>query len=392
MGAKRQTPSNDAPAIVPMIKTAIAFAAALGLASADDSHDTLLASVLAGTPAAHHAAIAYLIARMPPRDTGAVSAAYIRQNVELAFKARDEFPWGRQIPEDIFLNDVLPYASLDEARDDWRADFLSRFRKHVTGCRTAREAVTRVNAVVERETRVKYNTHRRVPNQGPRESMSSGMASCTGLSILLVDALRSVALPARIAGTAMWTTKEGNHDWVEVWLPDTKQWHFTEYNPDPAGLDHGWLLADAARALQGSLVHGIYATSWKSTGAHFPMVWAPDDESVPAVDVTRRYIDLGAKTLPEPGTCAVRVEVSRASNGGKPIRQAEQVDVWQGDILIATGLTPGPSDDTNRYFTTRVKQGLRYQIRQHSTGTTKPCESLAIGPKESFHRVTLTSP
>jgi hypothetical protein len=304
-----------------MIRAVIAFAVMLGIALADDPRAALCAAARADAPAAHHAAIAFLVGQMPRHDVGRVPAAYIRENVALAFRARDEFPWGREIPEDLFLNDVLPYASLDEARDEWRADFLSRFRKQVAGCRTAREAVARVNAVVERETGVKYSTIRRAPNQGPRESMSSGMASCTGLSILLVDALRSVGLPARIAGTAMWTTKDGNHNWVEVWLPETRQWHFTEYNPDPAGLDHGWLLADAARAVPGSLAHGIYATSWKSGGAHFPMVWAMGDESVPGVEVTRRYVDLGAKALPPPGECELRVDAVHADAGGKPAKR-----------------------------------------------------------------------
>lgn len=374
-----------------MTRIAIAFAVTLGIARADDPRAGLCATAQAEAPVAQHAAIAWLAGHMPPRDIGRVSPAYIRENVALAFQARSEFPWGREIPEDIFLNDVLPYASLDEARDEWRADFLSRFRKQVAGCRTAREAAARVNASVERETGVKYSTRRRIANQGPRESMSSGIASCTGLSILLVDALRSVALPARIAGTAMWTTKEGNHNWVELWLPDTKQWYFTEYNPDPAGLDHGWLLADAARALPGSLAHGIYASSWKPAGAHFPMVWAPEDESVPAAEVTRRYVDLGAGTLPAPGGCELRVEAVRAGDGGKPARRAVAVEVRQGDVLIATGLTPGASDDTNRYLIVPVKQGLRYQIWLR-VAAAKPCETLAIGQKENVRRVTLTLP
>ena len=57
--------------------------------------------------------------------------------------------------------------------------------------------------------------------------MRQGMASCTGLSILLVDALRSVGIPARFAGTASWHDDRGNHSWTEVRLDDG--WHFTEF-------------------------------------------------------------------------------------------------------------------------------------------------------------------
>lgn len=66
----------------------------------------------------------------------------------------------------------------------------------------------------------------------PGAGGGSGAASCTGMSTLLVDALRSQGIPARAAGTPRWNTPEGgNHVWVEVW--DDGVWSFTgaaEYN------------------------------------------------------------------------------------------------------------------------------------------------------------------
>ena len=52
----------------------------------------------------------------------------------------------------------------------------------------------------------------------PMSTMVFGYASCTGISILYVDALRSVGIPARLVGTPAWHGKEndGNHNWVEV--------------------------------------------------------------------------------------------------------------------------------------------------------------------------------
>jgi hypothetical protein len=45
------------------------------------------------------------------------------EHVKLALAARYASPWASSVPWSIFLNDVLPYASLDEPRDDaaiWR--------------------------------------------------------------------------------------------------------------------------------------------------------------------------------------------------------------------------------------------------------------------------------
>lgn len=354
--------------------------------------DDLRQAALAAAPPAHREAVAFLVDHMPERDVKGLEPRFLLENTALAFRARERFPWGKQVPREIFLNDVLPYASLDESRDDWRADFLARFGRHVAGCKTAGEAVAKVAQVITAETGVKYNTKRRAPNQGPRESMDTKMASCTGLSILLVDALRAICVPARVAGIAMWANKEGNHNWVEVWLPEAKRWQFTEYDRDPQGLDHGWLLADAARGVPGSAVHGIWATSWQPTGHAFPLVWNMADESVPGVDVTRRYIDLGARLLPVAGECELHVEAVVRNGQGKPERRPFAVEVRLGDVLVQRGTTPSPRDDLNRFFTTKVRQGLRYQVILLTNGKPAAVKQLAIGDKEVTKRVTFEPP
>ena len=62
----------------------------------------------------------FLIAHMPARDLRTLRADFLVENVRLAYRVRAEVPWGKTIPEDVFLNDVLPYANLDEGRDPWR--------------------------------------------------------------------------------------------------------------------------------------------------------------------------------------------------------------------------------------------------------------------------------
>ena len=110
----------------------------------------------------------------------------------------------------------------------------------------------------------------------PGESIQSGIATCTGLSILLVDACRSVGIPARVAGTPMWSNLRGNHTWVEIW---DGEWHFAgAAEPDAAGLDHGWFVHDATTAKRDVPEHAIYATSFRRTGISFPLVWLPGDK------------------------------------------------------------------------------------------------------------------
>jgi hypothetical protein len=87
----------------------------------------------------------FLIENMPDRDRETLSAAFLTENLNLAFQARSEFPWAAQVPEAVFLNDVLPYAVFDETRDPWRADLLARGRDLVKEARTASEAAQALN-------------------------------------------------------------------------------------------------------------------------------------------------------------------------------------------------------------------------------------------------------
>ncbi len=49
------------------------------------------------------------------------------------------------MPWAIFLNDVLPYASLDEPRDAWRAAFHPMLQDMVIGAKSTTEAAQLLN-------------------------------------------------------------------------------------------------------------------------------------------------------------------------------------------------------------------------------------------------------
>ncbi len=235
----------------------------------------------------------FLVEGMPGSDLRSLSEKFLMENLSLALKAREQFPWAGVVPEEIFLNDVLPYASLDETREPWRKDFYQQCSELVKDCQSATEAAQVINREFFKLINVHYNTGRKMPNQSPSESVALGKATCTGLSIILVDACRSVGVPARVAGTALWSNKRGNHTWVEIY--DSGQWFFTgadEYNQE--GLNRAWFSGDAAKAVADDWKHAIWASSWKKTGHHFPMVWDLKNKDVGAVNVTSRYAEARA--------------------------------------------------------------------------------------------------
>ena len=300
-----------------------------------------LASFLLAAEADHglagkHAST-FLVDNMPERDRETLSAVFLSENLDLALAARAEFAWAKAVPEELFWNDVLPYAVFDEPRDPWRAELLGLARPIVAEAKSASEAAQALNAKLFNTLGLHYNTGRKRPNQSFRESREQGKATCTGLSITLVEACRAVGIPARAVGTPLWANKRGHHTWVEIWDGD---WHFAgadEY--DAAGLDRGWFVGDASQARSDVPEHRIYATSWKRAGLAFPMVWSPGVESVAAVDVTARY----AKSLAAPVQPTIGVRVQRA--GERVIARLRLLDAQGREV--ATGETRAGTADLN---------------------------------------------
>ncbi len=241
--------------------------------------------------------LAFLIANMPEKDLKSLSSKLLTENVTLAYRAAEKAPWAKDISPELFLNNVLPYANLDETRDVWRKDLMDRFSAKAWECKTPGEAARLLNREVFKQLKVSYHaTKRPKPNQSPAESIKSGYASCTGLSILLVDACRACGIPARIVGIPSWKDGKGdsagnhggNHNWVEVWTDGT--WHHLGGGEDTE-FDKAWFTSKTrGDAVDNSRPeHRIYAASFKKTGTFFPMVWSPKDQTVPAENVTGEY-------------------------------------------------------------------------------------------------------
>ncbi|GAB5405199.1 MAG: hypothetical protein Aurels2KO_34300 [Aureliella sp.] len=316
-----------------------------------------LTRALETVPDSQKASMEFLIAHMPVQDLRSLSAEFLLENVALAHKARETSPW--EISDELFLSNVLPYANVDETREPWRREMRDRSMKIITDCKTPGEAAQLLNKELFRTVGVKYSTKRRKANQSPSESIEQGLASCTGLSILLVDACRSVNVPARLVGVPSWTTKRGNHTWVEVW--DNGQWHFTgaaEYNA--AGLDKAWFVGDASKANKSSVRHAIYAVSFKKTDTQFPMVWSRGGPRTHAINVTDRYTKNQEESSEE--FTEVRI-VARSKSSGKrlsvPIKVCLAEETSQ---QCAFGTSKGETDDTNNFLTFKLLRGKRYKI------------------------------
>ena len=238
-------------------------------------------------PADQRAGMEWLVTHMPQDDLQSLDSAFLLENCAHAYAAWRTAPWHDQISEELFFETILPYASINERRDNWRADFRERFAGLIDGAKTPGEAAAMLNNGMFKQIDVVYSTKRPKADQSPYESIDAGMASCTGLTVLLVDACRSQGVPARFVGAPLWTDGSGNHSWVEVW---DDGWHFTgAAEPSGMDLDKAWFAGRASSASRENPLNAIYAATWSDTPIHFPMSWRLHDTTVGGIDVTDRY-------------------------------------------------------------------------------------------------------
>ncbi|MBR6629591.1 MAG: transglutaminase family protein [Bacteroidaceae bacterium] len=362
----------------------------LNEAIASSTRPEALQKLLKQTDKEYRNELAYLLIHMPEADRDTMSLDLLVENVRMAHQVRKQYPWAQALPEEVYLTDVLPYYVVDEVRDAWREELYELFAPAVDTCSTLEEAIRAVNSNIPALTGVHYNTLREKTNQSPRESMRQGMASCTGLSILLVDAYRAVGIPARFVGTASWHDNRGNHSWTEVWLDG--QWRVTEYY-FPSQLDHLWFMADASKANPADRRYAIYATRFGEAPDWFPMVWCGEDstaiENLPkhigAENVTQHYIDLAREqqaTRIEAGTHTyLRIVgyAKREATHHSADRVAMGVDIFHGTEQMGGGLTAGPHRDMNDNFSLLLPKNATYELRYYDTAGNLKTQAVTLG-------------
>jgi poly(3-hydroxybutyrate) depolymerase len=302
----------------------------------------------------------WLVRMMPDSDARAVNADFLLEHCADAYLAWKSAPWSSRVSEDMFLDSILPFANVSERREAWMKPLREMCLPIVASAADPGAAAVRINQQLFPLTKVVYSTKRRRADQSPSESIETGLASCTGLSILLIDACRSVGVPARFVGIPLWPDRSGNHSWVEVW--DGSQWRYTgAAEPTGDDLDKGWFTERAATASRENPLNAIYAVTWRDSPLKFPMEWSGYSDSVRAIDVTDRYTKPANEVVPM-GMARVRFRVSAApaaaaGSGSRGERVSMPVQVKR-DAPVASpttvfeGISRDERFDANDHLTT----------------------------------------
>lgn len=186
----------------------------------------------------------FLLAYLPLGDIAIMKGSMLLDNVRLAQEALNRFSWGEQMPDDVYLNFVLPHrVSQEPFVEGWRHQFLEDLTPRVEML-SMKEAALEVNHWCHEHATFVQTTGR---DQDPLTTIRSGFGRCEEEMILTICALRSIGIPARQCYTPYWPHTDNNHAWVEVWVDG--KWHYCggcEPKPD---LTEAWFTSSAARAM-----------------------------------------------------------------------------------------------------------------------------------------------
>ena len=198
---------------------------------------------------AEREAMEFLYAYMPLSDLADYEPEFFLNQVRYAFRAREEMPWGKAVPEDVFRHFVLVYRVNNENLDTARMVFYRELKERVKGM-TMEEAALEVNHWCHEHVAYRASDSR---TSAPLATMRTSLGRCGEESTFTVTALRSVGIPARQCYTPRWAHCDDNHAWVEVWTPgesgSTGEWKFLgACEPDPR-LNMGWFSVPSTRCM-----------------------------------------------------------------------------------------------------------------------------------------------
>jgi len=191
-------------------------------------------------------ALIYLAAYMPLNDFADYPYSTLTGAVDVALRTREEMPWGKNIPVDIFLSFVLPPRVNNENLDSFRIKYFNEISGRVKGM-NEEQAALEINHWCHEKVAYQPSDSR---TSSPMATILSARGRCGEESTFTVSALRTAGIPARQVYTPRWAHTDDNHAWVEVWV--NGGWHYMgACEPEPV-LDRGWFTEPARRAM---LIH-----------------------------------------------------------------------------------------------------------------------------------------
>lgn len=263
-----------------------------------------------------------------------------------------------EVPEDIRKHYLEADTVISETPCDWRAKVKSVFAPAVEHCNSPREAVLHIARNMTEITGTYYSMERRVADMNALEALEEKKISCSGQTILMVCAYRSIGIPARAVGIPTWNHIRGNHSWPEVWFDG--EWHMIEFNEKD--FNTGWVMENIGMLDPKHSYQKILAVHPEGEYC-FPIY---REQPIPAVDVSERYRKLAADWYAkngQPTDCQkLMIDIHPRADVAPKLELVDET----GKVLEARPL-PVKTDDVRKFATFSMPRKGKHFLRIEGT-------------------------
>ncbi len=151
-------------------------------------------------------------------DYNIITADYLIENIDMAFKAWKEKPWAKQLNFEKFCEFILPYRVYDEPLQLYRKRFYDEFAwldDSIKNKSNPLEACTILNNYIAKKF-IFCSSLNRCPILGINDMYKLNAGICEHRYYIMASIMRSVGIPVAMDFTPQWNRWAGNHSWLVV--------------------------------------------------------------------------------------------------------------------------------------------------------------------------------
>ena len=220
-------------------------------------------------------ALEFLYAYMPLADVTDYSTKFYLDNVRIGFSCLADTPWGKDISEPLFYHYVMPLRVSDENLDSSRVEFHHTLQPMLEG-KDIKQAILDINHWCAEKAACQPTGTRTC---SPMTCILNAEGNEEETSILLVNALRSVGIPARM--TYREVAKDSLIYRVEAWGQD------------------GWYAMTACKPEPALTPVGLDGQTWTTKVFGFYGPHAAAEEKIKVQDIYYAVVDIDLKFNPK---------------------------------------------------------------------------------------------
>lgn len=169
------------------------------------------------------------------KDIECITADFLISNIDDAFQAWHERPWGKYIPFDVFCEYILPYKANNEPLEKWRKVYKQRYSFLLDSVYTGTDVIEATKKVCEYlKMEDFHHTHIfNTTSAGPGFALNHRIGKCVDELDLTMYVMRALGIPVSIDHYPFSPESLNNHAWcvVQDSTQENASFYYSEYSP-----------------------------------------------------------------------------------------------------------------------------------------------------------------